>query len=137
VIDLLTDLFRRPGYQFEHEDRALVRAVIEAQWLSGRWVLMRSPSGEFWGWMAWVRTDAVGAALIRDYGLFNLIFLALPIPPAGPVVALLFDVISPRAPFMTIAALWHLMKHANPDAESMASFLSTRRGTRWVTRRLK
>jgi hypothetical protein len=134
MIDLLTDLFMRPGYPPAEGDRSVVRASIQALWESGCWVLERSEAGSFLGWMAWLRTDRRGADLIRAFDMDRLVFLAIPIAGEGPIVVILFNVIAPGAPLPIIGRLYRGVEAANPDASHIASFYHTRRGCRWVER---
>lgn len=136
TVDLITDLHMRPGYPFAGDDRAIVRAMIQAQLDSGRFVLWQDGAGNFQGFMSWIRTDEFGAAMIREFGISCLAYLAMPIPVDGPGLVILFDVIAPSAPRDTLAAIYKAIRGLNSDAQWLATYLNTRRGDRWIFRGL-
>jgi hypothetical protein len=136
--EVLTRLFLRPGYPFEREDFEETRATIEAVLRSGRWVMLADPQNRLlWGFMGWIRTTEEGAELIRERSFKGLMREGVSIPAEGDHVVLLFNIIAPWAPDVTLLALWKLVKEKNPDALFIESFVTLRGGyERWIKRRI-
>ena len=136
MIERLVDLHCKPGSPFDGDDRALAHALIAQHEATGTLAVERDATGGISGFMAWIRTDRHGADCVRWLGLSNLIFLAVPIAFCGPFVVITFDAIAPGADSLTIARLYAQVKAASPDGKRLATHLVTRRGAKWVERRL-
>lgn len=136
MIDAIIALRRRPGYRKESDDPAHLRAMLGEHIRRGWYVALFDPAGALQGFMAWIRTDEFGAACIRAWGLDQIVFLAIPIPMAGPVVVITFDVIAPGADRLTISRLYGQVQARNPDGAVVCTWLSGRRGDKWMRRRL-
>lgn len=135
MIDVIVDAMMRPGHPFMDYDRAVLHATVAAQFESGRYVLLQDGMGGLQGFLSWLCTDELGAALVQAYGLDDLAYLSLPIAMEGDRLLVVICVCADGAPPETLFRMLAAAKAANPETSYMVSIIG--RSGKWVARRLK
>lgn len=113
------------------------RCLARAHLASGRFVVERDGAGRVLGCLGWLRTDAQGAELVRQFGLEALIYLAVPIAPVGDVLLVLYAATAPDAPAQQAARLWAWMLRLNPGAATVKTWIYPKnKPAFWLDRKL-
>lgn len=136
LVELVTELFCRPGSPYHEDGPGLHRPRIACEWDTGQWVMLTAKEGPLWGWMSWYRVSDAALALLRAGEEDRIVRERIMLDVLhGPHCYISTAVVAPWAPEGTYRRLYELVCEANRDAQSICWRLVDRHGrSQWCRR---